>query len=120
MSTNIRVRWQSQRTFVGSNDDGDSLTLDGGHNGKGMSPSEAILAALGGCVSTTIIGVLEKKRQQVTGLEVVAAGEHMPDWPKAYTDIHLTYKVTGRDLTRRLWNAPSSWRRRNTARSRRR
>lgn len=95
MTKQVFVNWQQQRFFVGNNGNGGEVAIDGDHAGRGMGASELLLAALGGCVSTTVIGVLEKKRQQVTGYAVEIAGEQMPDWPKAYTSIHVTYRVKG-------------------------
>lgn len=95
MTKQVSVNWQTQRFFVGNTDEGNVVAIDGNHAGRGMGPSELLLAALGGCVSTTVIGVLEKKRQQLTGYAVEVKGEQMADWPKAYTQIHVTYRVKG-------------------------
>lgn len=95
MTKQVFVNWQKQRFFIGNTDEGNVVAIDGDHIGRGMGPSELVLAALGGCVSTTVIGVLEKKRQQVTEYAVEVTGEQMPDWPKAYTHIHVTYRLKG-------------------------
>jgi putative redox protein len=95
MTKQVFVDWQQQRFFVGNSPHGGDVAIDGDHVGRGMGPSELLLAALGGCVSTTVIGVLEKKRQQITGYAVEITGEQMPDWPKAYTQIHISYRVKG-------------------------
>lgn len=98
MTKQVFVNWQEQRLFVGNNGDGATVAIDGDHAGRGMGASELLLAALGGCVSTTVLGVLEKKRQQVTGYNVEIQGEQMTDWPKAYTQIHVIYRVKGVNL----------------------
>ncbi|MCO6450809.1 MAG: OsmC family protein [Caldilineales bacterium] len=98
MSVQVNVNWQSQKSFLATNMEGDVVAIDGGSNGSGLGPSELLLAALGGCVSTTIMGVLEKKRQQITSFEIEIVGEKQPDWPKAYTAIHMIYKVSGVDI----------------------
>lgn len=95
MTKQVFVNWQEQRFFIGNTQEGVAVAIDGDHVGRGLGPSELLLAALGGCVSTTVMGVLEKKRQQVTGYAVEIKGEQMPDWPKAYTQIHVTYRVKG-------------------------
>ena len=100
MTTTVHVNWQSQRSFVATTDEGGVAVIDGSHSGKSMSASELLLAALGGCVSTTVLDILEKKRQQVTGYEVLVEGETMTDWPKSYTGIHITYRVRGIDIDR--------------------
>ena len=98
MSKLVHVTWQRHRSFVATTDEGHVAAMDGGPDGMAMSPSTLLLAALGGCVSTTVIGVLEKKRQQISHFQVDVTGEQMPDWPKAYTHIHLTYKVRGTNI----------------------
>jgi putative redox protein len=42
-----------------------------------------------------VIGILRKKREPFTGLEVHARGERTTDYPTVYTEIHLTYRVRG-------------------------
>lgn len=98
MSKQVTVQWQKERSFLARTGENSTVIIDGSHTGQAMSASELLLAALGGCVSTTVIGVLEKKRQQVSTYEVEVDGEQMPDWPKSYTSIHITYRVRGANI----------------------
>ncbi len=38
---------------------------------------------------------MRKKREPFTGLEVHATGERSDEFPKVFTSIHLTYRVSG-------------------------
>ena len=57
---------------------------------------EFVLIALCGCTASDVIGILRKKREPFTGLEVRAAAERATDYPAVYTEIKLTYRVRGK------------------------
>jgi putative redox protein len=59
------------------------------------SPMELVLLALCGCTASDVVGILRKKREAFTGLEVRAKGERADGYPAVYTSIHLTYVVRG-------------------------
>jgi putative redox protein len=59
------------------------------------SPLETLIAALGGCGAMDVIGVLRKKRQRVTGYEVMVSGERREDHPRAFTRIEIVHKLRG-------------------------
>jgi len=59
------------------------------------SPMELVLIALCGCTASDVIGILRKKREPFTGLEVHARGERATEYPTVYREIHLTYRVRG-------------------------
>jgi len=98
MSKTVSVGWQGERAFIAANADQNRVAIDGNHSGRGMGASELLLAALGGCIATTAIGVLEKKRQQITSLEIEVRGEQLPDWPRSFTQFHLICRVGGVDV----------------------
>ena len=56
---------------------------------------ELVLLALCGCTASDVVGILRKKREPFTGLEVRAEGERVDGYPAVYTSIHLTYLVRG-------------------------
>jgi putative redox protein len=57
---------------------------------------EAVLAALCGCTSVDVVGILEKKREPLEGLVVRADAEQAAEAPKVFTKIHLTYRIRGK------------------------
>jgi putative redox protein len=59
------------------------------------TPMELVLLALCGCTASDVVGILRKKREKFTGLEVRAAAERADGYPAVYTSIHLTYLVHG-------------------------
>jgi putative redox protein len=63
-----------------------------------MSPSQLLLVGLGGCTGYDVVNILQKKRQQLTGLEVTVTGEQDSDPPWTYRKIHIQYVVRGKGL----------------------
>jgi len=59
------------------------------------TPMELVLISLCGCTASDVVGILRKKREPFTGLEVRAAAERADGYPAVYTSIHLTYIVHG-------------------------
>jgi len=100
MAKTVRVTWVQKRQFVGTDDSNHSVVMSSQdeENGTGMSPSQLLLVGLGGCTSYDVVGILEKKRQRLTGLEVTVTGEQEPDPPWTYRKIHIHYEVRGKGL----------------------
>jgi putative redox protein len=99
MTIEARVRWVEDKRFVGVASSGHAIVMDGGEEKAGPSPMELLLLGLAGCTAADVIGILEKKRQQVTRVEVRAEGERAPNPPRVYTAIHLEYVIYGRDIS---------------------
>jgi putative redox protein len=51
------------------------------------------------CTAVDVVGILRKKRQTLTHLEIVADGEQAAEPPWAFRRIHLTYRLRGTHLT---------------------
>jgi putative redox protein len=62
---------------------------------RGMDPAEVLLGALASCSGISALSLLQKMRQPVRGLEVRARGRRQDDWPKAFTEIHLAFEISG-------------------------
>lgn len=63
--------------------------------GQGMAPTELLLGALASCSAISAASLLQKMRQPLRSLFVRVEGKQQPDWPKAFTDIHLQFVVGG-------------------------
>src|SRR5262249_13903529 len=57
---------------------------------------ELVLIALCGCTASDVVGILRKKREPFTSLEVSAEGQRATDYPQVYTEITLIYRVGGK------------------------
>ena len=89
------LRWTDQDRFVGLASSRHSMVMDAGAEKTANSPMELVLLALCGCTASDVVGILRKKREPFTGIEVSAKGERADGYPSVYTSIHLTYRVHG-------------------------
>lgn len=88
--------WTDKERFLGEASSGHALVVDAGELKSASSPVELVLIALCGCTASDVVGILRKKREPFTGLEVMAQGERASDHPKVYTHIKLVYRVRGK------------------------
>ena len=100
MAKTASVTWVAKRQFVGVDDSKHSVVMSSQDedNGTGMSPSTLLLVGLGGCTAYDVVSILEKKRQRLTGLEVVVTGEQDEEPPWRYHKIHIHYEARGKGL----------------------
>jgi putative redox protein len=93
--------WRQGTVYEGIAENGNTIVFDtdAAHT-QGPSPMEAVLMALCGCTSVDVVGILKKKRQELTGLRVSAEATQAPAPPRVFTHIKLTYSVSGK-LSRR-------------------
>lgn len=90
--------WANGDRFVGQASSGHALVVDAGAEKSASSPIELVLIALCACTASDIVGILRKKREPFTTLEVRATAERAETFPKVYTSIRLIYRVGG-DVT---------------------
>lgn len=97
-----RVQWLEGRAFVGETGSGHAVVMDGasesGGRNIGIRPMEMLLLGLGGCTAFDIVMILERMRENVTGLDISLEGERASEDPKVYTHVTLVYRVKGRKL----------------------
>jgi putative redox protein len=89
------INWTDHERYVGAATSRHSIVMDTATEKTANSPMELVLIALCGCTASDVVGILRKKREPFTGLEVRAAGERADGYPAVYTSIHLTYVVRG-------------------------
>jgi putative redox protein len=63
-----------------------------------MRPMEMVLVGMGGCTAMDVVPILQKKRQEVHGLEIRLHGERANEHPHVFTEITLEYIVTGHNV----------------------
>ena len=91
----IRVRWLRDMEFEAEDQRGHTGLLG---QETGFKPSELLLVALAGCTAMDVVSILQKKRQVITGVEVVVRGEQLDDYPKRFHRAELEYLVHGKDV----------------------
>jgi putative redox protein len=94
--TEARVIWTDKERFLGEANSGHAVVLDAGDPKTASTPMELLLIALCACTASDVVGILRKKREPFTSLEVRAEAERANDFPKVYTSIKLIYRVGGK------------------------
>lgn len=88
--------WKGSTIFEGIDENGNSVFFDANPaHTQGPIPMEAVLMALCGCTSVDVVSILEKKRQPLLGLRVTATATQAEQPPRVFTQIKLTYTVSG-------------------------
>lgn len=101
MANQASIIWKEGKHFEGSAM-GHSIQIDAPTptgTDQGMSPMALLLMALGGCTGMDVINILTKERKQVTSLSIEVNGERAAEIPTVYTEIQLTFKIRGHQLT---------------------
>ena len=91
-----KVLWTDNERYIGDSTSRHAIALDTAKEKTANSPMELVLIALCGCTASDVVGILRKKREPFTGLEVSAEGERAEGYPAVYTEIKLKYRVTGK------------------------
>ena len=100
ITANVKLTQPSgtQRQFVATSGTGHHILIDDAAGSTGAKPIELIAIALAGCTAFDVIGILRKKRQQVTGYEVTLEADQTPDPPQVFTHVRIHHIVTGVDI----------------------
>jgi putative redox protein len=93
---NASARWIDEERFVAIASSGHALVVDAGKDKTGPGPMELVLIGLCSCTATDVVGILRKKREPFTAIEVRAEAERAPEPPSVYTQIKLVYRVAGK------------------------
>ncbi len=97
-----RVEWKGMRLFRGTAESGHHILMDGprkfGGQDAGPRPMELFLVGLGGCTAYDVVTILEKKRLNITDLEVELDADRAETHPKIYTDIRIHFRIFGHDI----------------------
>lgn len=61
----------------------------------GPSPMNLLLEAVAGCMGIDVVDILQKGRQEVTALRVLARGERRAEPPRRFTSLELEFEIEG-------------------------
>jgi putative redox protein len=97
-----RIKWVEKACLVGEANSGHGIVIDGspeiGGRNLGVRPMEMMLMGLGGCTAMDVLSILKKQRQNVTDCIIEVEGQRGDNYPKVFTEIHVHFIITGRDL----------------------
>lgn len=91
-----KVLWTDRERYVGEATSRHAIVMDTAAEKTANTPMELVLIALCGCTASDVVGILRKKREPFSSLEVSAEGERASDYPAVYTHIKLKYRVGGK------------------------
>jgi len=96
----VNARWTKNRQFVGWDSKQHGIVMDtpaeGTGEGTGWRPVELLLLGMAGCTGVDVVSILEKKREDVRGIEIEVQGDpFVDDYPHYYQTINVHYTVTG-------------------------
>src|SRR6059058_4733983 len=97
-----RVKLETGMRFDAEAGSSHHITLDaaehGGGQNAGFRPMELLLVGLAGCTGMDVISILRKKRQDVTGYQVLVQGRRAENHPMVFEDITVEHIITGHHL----------------------
>ena len=88
--------WTDNERYLGEATSRHALVMDTAAEKTANTPMELVLIALCGCTASDEVGILKKKREPFTRLEVSAEGARAQSYPAVYTEIKLKYQVGGK------------------------
>ncbi len=95
-----KITWFGGKQFVGVDSSKHAVVMSSQDeaNGTGMKPSDLLMVALAGCTAMDVVGILQKKRQDLRGFEINVTGEQDEEPPWAFRRINLEFVVSGRGI----------------------
>jgi len=89
----VEMEWEGGLRFRGRAGERE-VRLDG-DSGSAVSPVEALVLALGGCMASDVVHILVKGRVELKGLTARLAGERAPEDPRRLVRVDLRFAVRG-------------------------
>jgi putative redox protein len=87
--------WTDSERYLGEASSRHAVAMDTAKEKTASTPMELVLIGLCGCTASDVVGILRKKREPLTALEVHAEAERADGFPAVYTEIKLVYRVRG-------------------------
>lgn len=96
------LNWIGGAAFVGQTPSGHRIIMDGPEEGGGRNlgprPMETLLLGMIACSGYDVVSILKKARQDLRDCQVEATAERAKSDPKVFTEIHLHFVLTGKEL----------------------
>jgi putative redox protein len=98
-----KVTYVNGMQFVGEADSGHAIVMDGppevGGKNTGLRPMELLLIGLGGCSGMDIVSILKKKKQNISGLEIIVNGNKAESYPQKFDGINIEFVIKGKNIS---------------------
>lgn len=96
----VKLTWNENLVFTGTNKDGNRVTLDASEINTGFTPMELMALGTAGCTSMDVVSILRKKKVPFTAYDFKVHVESASEHPKVFTLMELEYIVTGTGINR--------------------
>ena len=105
----VLTKWQGKRAFTAVGDSGYEIKMDATEayfgEGKGVTPTEMLLASVAGCIGIDVTMILRPHLDLVEKLEIETDGTRKEEMPKGFTSIDVTFKIDGNIDSKKVWRA---------------
>lgn len=105
----VSTKWEGNLAFTMNNSNGKELKMDAGEaaggEGSGVSPMEAVLGGLAGCMGIDMYMILKPYQDKLERIEIETDGERNEEPPKYFKNILITLHVDGDVPASRVWRA---------------
>ena len=98
MTEKAQLKLIDNLRFVVRSGSGPALIIDGTDNEGGTKPMQMLLMSIAGCTAIDVVGILVKKRINLSGFEVNISGEEAEEHPQRFTKFSIEYVVYGNDI----------------------
>jgi putative redox protein len=92
-----RLTWKGGHRFEAAIEQG-SIAIWSGEDRESLSPMEAMLSAIAGCMAIDVVDILGKMRKTVSAYAVECEGWRRDELPRKFTRIRLTHRISGPDV----------------------
>jgi putative redox protein len=103
MKESVNVNWIDGMSFEAEVMDY-KLTIDAdpefGGRKRGPKPKPLLLVSLAGCTGMDVVSLLHKMRVEFSEFKIKVDGNTTDEHPKKFTDILITYELTGNNIDR--------------------
>jgi putative redox protein len=99
-NSSVKLKWIEKKQFIGT-DSGNHSVVISSHdpeNYTGMKPSDLMLLSLSSCSAYDVVEILNKKKIELTSMEIQVRAEQDPDPPWTFRKIWLQFKLSGEGL----------------------
>ena len=94
-----KISWTGEAlNFSGTVDSGYPVVMKNTADEEGASPMALFLGSVAGCTAMDVLSIVQKKRQQVDGMEIEIVGKRAEDHPMVFTEVDITYILYGKDI----------------------
>lgn len=94
------VQFAGNDLFIGITPSNHAMTIDtDSERASAPSPMELLLIALGSCTAIDVIGILNKKRQNVEEYKVEVRGQRRDQHPRSYSRMEVRHILKGRNIS---------------------